>query len=86
MRWASKTFSIQQSDLHIPLKTPTFSAGNEDRLARLKKLGSKRHFFDCVRVPDLVSDRKPPFFDPHRSDCIRIGLTASIPLLHTSDR
>ena len=40
----------------------------------IEKLGSKRHFFDCVRVPDLVSDRKLPF-SIHRSDCIRIGLT-----------
>ena len=36
-------------------------------------MGSKRHFFDCVRMPDLVSDRKLPF-SIHRSDCIRIGL------------
>ena len=36
-------------------------------------MGSKRHFFDCVRMHDLVFDRKSPF-SIHRSDCIRIGL------------
>ena len=27
----------------------------------IEKFGSKRHFFDCVRMPDLVCDRKSPF-------------------------
>ena len=39
------------------------------------KLGSKRHLFGCIRLPDLISDRKSPF-SIHRSDCIRIGLKA----------
>ena len=71
----SKAFSIEQSDPRIPLKNSTFSTGCADRIARSKKLGSKRHFFDCVRMPDFVSDQKSPF-SIHRSDCIRIGLTS----------
>ena len=73
MRWASNSSSIEQSDPRIPLKKSTFSTGCADRIARPKKMGSKRHFFDCVRMPDLVSDRKSPF-SIHRSDCRRIGL------------
>ena len=71
MVWASKTFSIEQSDPRIPLKKSTFSTGS---IARSKKMGSKRQFFDCIRMPHLISDRKSPF-SIHRSDCIRIGLT-----------
>ena len=71
MRWTSKTLSIEQSDPHMPLKRSIFSTGCADRIARSKKLGSKRHFFDCARIPDLVSDRKSPF-SIHRSDCVRI--------------
>ena len=44
-----------------------------DRIARSNKLGSKRHFFDCVRMHDLVFDWKSPLSIP-RSDCIRIDL------------
>ena len=77
MRWASKSFSIWQSDPRIPLKKSTFSTGCADRVARSKKLGSKRHFFDYVRMSDLVSDRKSPF-SIHRSDCIRIGHVSRI--------
>ena len=74
MRWASTTFSIEQSDARIPLKQSTFSTGCADRIARSKKLGSKRDFFDRVRIHDLVFDRKSPF-SIHRSDFIRNGLT-----------
>ena len=76
MRWASKILSIEQCDPHITLKKSIFSTGCVDRVARSKKLGSKRHFFDCVRMLDLVSDRNPPF-SIHLSDCIRIGLMQS---------
>ena len=76
MRWASKILSIEQCDPHITLKKSIFSTGCVDRVARSKKLGSKRHFFDCVRMLDLVSDRNPPF-SIHLSDCIRIGLAKS---------
>ena len=72
MRWASKTSSIEQFDPRIPLKKSTFSTGCADRTARSKKLGSKRHFFDCVKTHDLVLNQKSPF-SIHRSDCIRIG-------------
>ena len=68
-----KSFSIEQSDPFLPLKMSTFSTGCADRIARSKKLGSKRHFFDYVRMHDLVFDRKSPFTS-HRSDCIIIGL------------
>ena len=51
-----------------------FSTGCADRIARSKKLGSKRYFFECVRMHDLVFNRKSPF-SIHRSDCIGIGLT-----------
>ena len=74
MRWASKCFSIEPSDPRIPLKKSTFSMGCAERIARSKKLGSKRHFFNCLRMHDLVYDRKSPF-SIHRSDCIRIGLS-----------
>ena len=40
-----KSFSIEQSDPHIPLKKSTFSTGCVDRIARSKKLGSKRQLF-----------------------------------------
>ena len=69
---ASKTCSIEQSDPRHPVENSTFSTGCADRIARSKKLGSKRHFFDCVRTPDSISDRKSPF-SIHRSNCIRIG-------------
>ena len=72
MPWASKSFSMEQSDPRIPLKKSTFSTGCADRIARSKKMGSNRHFFDCVRTTDLVSHRKSPF-SVHRSDCIRIN-------------
>ena len=78
-------FSIEQSDPRIPLKKSTFSTGCTDRIARSKKMGSKRHFFDCVRMPDLVSDRKSPF-SAHRSHCIRIGVRPILrPILMQSD-
>ena len=73
MRCASKSFPIEQSDPRIPLQKSTFSTGYADRIARSKKSGSKRHFFDCVRMPDLVTDRISPV-SFHRSDCIIIGL------------
>ena len=73
MRWAPKTFTIEQSDPRVPLKKSAFSRGCADRIAQSKKSGSKRHFFDRVRMHDLVFDRKSPF-SIHRSDCIRIGL------------
>ena len=39
----------------------------------IEKVGiEKRHFFDCVRMHDLVFDRKSPF-SIHRFVCIRIG-------------
>ena len=63
---------VEKVDPRIPLKNSTFSTGCADRIARSNKLGSKRHFFDCVRMPELVSDRKWPF-SMHRYDCIRIG-------------
>ena len=66
-------FAIEQFDPRIPLKKSTFSTGCADRIARSKKLGSKRHFFDCVKTHDLVLNQKSPF-SIHRSDCIRIGL------------
>ena len=74
MRWASKTVSIEQSDCRIPLKKLTFSTGCADRIVRSNKLGSKKHVFGRVRMPDLVSDRKSPFLI-HRSDCIKICLS-----------
>ena len=42
------TFSFEQSDPRIPLKKSTFSMGRVDQIAPSTKLGSKRHFFDCV--------------------------------------
>ena len=77
MWWASKTFSNEQSDPCIPFKKSTFSTGCADRMARSKKLGSKRHFVDSVTMHDLVFDRKSPF-STHRSDCRRIGLKANL--------
>ena len=58
-----------------PVEKVDISTGYSDRIARAKRLGSKRHFFDCVRMPDLVSDRNSPF-SIHRSNRIRIGLRA----------
>ena len=78
MRWASRTFSIEQFDPCISLKKSISSTGCADRIARSTILGSKRHFFDCVRMHDLVFDRKSPF-STHRSDCIRIGQMVTTP-------
>ena len=39
----------------------------------VEKVGIEKHFFDCVRIHDLVFDRNSSF-SIHRSDCIRIGL------------
>ena len=63
MRWASKSFSIEQSDPRIPLKKSTFSTGCSDRIGRSKKKGFKRHFFDCVRMPDVFRP-ETDLFDP----------------------
>ena len=48
------SFALEQSDPRIPLKKSTFSTGCADRIARSKKKGSTRHFFDCGRMPDLI--------------------------------
>ena len=43
-----------------------------------KNWDRRNHFFDCVRMPDLVCDRKSPF-SIHRSNCIRISLIRNRP-------
>ena len=41
----------------------------------IEKMGSKRHFFDCVRICPIWSPIGKSPFSIHRSDCIRVGLT-----------
>ena len=60
----------------IPLKQSIFSTGCADWIARSKNWDREGTFSNCVRMHDLVFDRKSPF-SIHRSDCIRIGLRMS---------
>ena len=55
-------------------KNSSFSTGCVDRIALSKKRRSKRHFFNSVRQPDFVPDRKPAF-SIHVSDWTTISLT-----------
>ena len=49
----------------------------------IEKIGIEKAVFDCARMPNLVSARKPPF-SIHRSDSIRIGLRAESGILTQS--
>ena len=73
MRQDSKTFSIEKSNPRIPSKNSSFSTGFVDWIPQSKKLGSEKLFFNSIRKPDFVSNRKPAF-SIHFSDCIRISL------------
>ena len=73
MRQDSKTFSIEKSNPRIPSKNSSFSTGFVDWIPQSKKLGSEKLFFNSIRKPDFVSNRKPAF-SIHFSDCIRIRL------------
>ena len=57
-----------------PVEKVDFFEGMCGSDCSIEKVGIEELFFDCVRMPDLVSDRKSPF-SIDQSDCIRIGLT-----------
>ena len=72
-----KTFSTEFFDWRIQSKKTTSSTGSPNRKTQLKKVRSKKPFFNCVRKPDLGFSRKR-LFSTDKSDCVRNGLTAGV--------
>ena len=64
MRLDFPTFPMHASDWRVGSKISVFPTVWSSWKSSSKNVRFKRHFFNCVRMPFFVSDRKPAFSNP----------------------